>query len=66
MLDVHTGFIKGRNTRDCIANICWLLEPAKEFQKKITLCFIDNSKIFDNLDLKRAMHHSKTEQNKNN
>ena len=39
--DVQTGFRKGRGTRDQIANICWIIEKAKEFQKNIHFCFID-------------------------
>ena len=45
--DVHTGFRKGRGTRDQIANICWLMEKAREFQKNIYFCFIDYAKAFD-------------------
>ena len=39
--DVQTGFRKGRGTRDRIANICWIMEKAREFQKNIYFCFID-------------------------
>ena len=39
--DVQAGFRKGRGTRYQIANICWIIENAKEFQKKIYFCFID-------------------------
>ena len=39
--DVQAGFRKGLGTRDQIANICWIIEKAKEFQKKIYFCFID-------------------------
>ena len=42
--NVQTGFIKGRRTRDQIANIHWIMEKAKEFQKNI--CFIDYTKVF--------------------
>ena len=45
--DVHAGFRKGRGTRDQIANICWIMEKAREFQKNIYLCFIDYAKAFD-------------------
>ena len=48
--DVQTGFRKGRGTRDHIANICWNIEKAKEFQKNIYLCFIDYAKAFDCVD----------------
>ena len=39
--DVQAGFRKGRGTRDQIANICWIIEKAREFQKNIYFCFID-------------------------
>ena len=42
--DVQAGFRKGRGTRDQIANICWITEKAREFQKNIYLCFIDSPK----------------------
>ena len=45
--DVQAGFRKGRGTRDQIANIRWITEKAKEFQKNIYFCFIDYSKAFD-------------------
>ena len=45
--DVQAGFRKGRGTRDQIANILWIIEKAKEFQKKIYFCFIDYAKAFD-------------------
>ena len=45
--DVQTGFRKGRGTRDQIANICWIIEKAREFQKNIYFCFIDYVKTFD-------------------
>ena len=41
LLDVQAGFRKGRGTRDQIANICWIIEKAREFQKSIYFCFID-------------------------
>ena len=44
--DVQAGFRKGRGTRDQIANICWIMEKAREFQKNIYLCFIDYAKAF--------------------
>ena len=49
--DVQVGFRKGRGTRDQIANICWIIEKAREFQKSIYLCFIDYAKAFDSLDM---------------
>ena len=48
--DVQVGFRKGRGTRDQIANICWIIEKAKEFQKNIYFCFIDCTKAFDCVD----------------
>ena len=48
--DVQAGFRKGRGTRDQIANICWLIEKARGFQKNIYFCFIDYSKDFDCVD----------------
>ena len=48
--DVQAGFRKGRGTRDQIANICWIIEKAREFQENIYLCFIDNTKAFDYVD----------------
>ena len=48
--DVQAGFRKGRGTRDQIANICWIIEKAREFQKNIYFCFIDYDKIFDCVD----------------
>ena len=51
--DVQAGFRKGRGTRDQIANICWIIEKATEFQKNICFCFIDYAKAFD------CVHHNK-------
>ena len=48
--DVQDGFRKGRGTRDPIANICWIVKKAREFQKNIYLCFIDYAKAFDCVD----------------
>ena len=45
--DVQAGFGKGRGTRKQIANICWIIEKAREFQKNIYFCFIDYVKAFD-------------------
>ena len=44
--DVQAGFKKGRGTRDQIANICWIIEKAREFQKNIYFWFIDYAKAF--------------------
>ena len=48
--DVQAGFRKGRGKRDQIANICWIMEKAREFQKSIYFCFIDYAKAFDCVD----------------
>ena len=45
--DVQTGFRKGRGTRDQIANICWIIEKAREFQKNTYFCSINYAKAFD-------------------
>ena len=47
---VQSGFRKGRGTRDQIANICWIIEKAREFQKNIYFCFSDCAKAFDSVD----------------
>ena len=51
--DVEAGFRKGRGTRDQIANICWIIKKAREFQKNISFCFIDYVKGFDYVDHKK-------------
>ena len=48
--DVQAGFRKGGRTRDQIANIHWIMEQAREFQKNIYFCFIDYAKAFDSVD----------------
>ena len=48
--DVQAGFRKGRGTRDQIANICWIITKAREVQKNIYFCFIDNAKAFNYVD----------------
>ena len=50
LADVQAGFRKRRGTRDQIANICWTIEKAREFQKSIDFCFIDYAKAFDRVD----------------
>ena len=50
LLDVQAGFRRGRGTRDHIANIRWITEKAREFQKNIYFCFIDYAKAFDYVD----------------
>ena len=48
--DVQAWFRKGRGTRDQIANIRWIMEKAREFQKNISFCFIDYANTFDSVD----------------
>ena len=47
---IEAGFRKGRGNRDQIANICWIIEKARHFQKNIYICFIDYGKAFDCVD----------------
>ena len=49
--DIQTGFRKGTGVRDQIANICWIIEKSRKFQKIIYFCFIDYAKAFDCVDL---------------
>ena len=51
--DVQAGFRKGRGTRDQIANIHWIMEKVREFQKNFYFCFIDHAKGFDSVDLSK-------------
>ena len=48
--DAHAAFRKGRGTRGQIANICWIIKKAREFQKNTYFCFIDYAKAFDCVD----------------
>ena len=48
--DVQAGFRKGRGTKDQIANICWIIGKAREFQKNIYFCFTDYAKVFGYVD----------------
>ena len=57
--DVQTGFRKCRGTRDQIANICWIIEKAREFQKNTYFCFIDYAKAFDCVDHNKVWKISK-------
>ena len=52
--DVQAGFRKHRGIRDQIANIYWIIEKVKEFQKNLYFCFIDNAKAFDCVDHKNC------------
>ena len=51
--DFQAEFRKGRGTRDQIANICWIMEKARDFQKNIYFCFLDYAKAFDYVDHNR-------------
>ena len=55
--DVQAGFRKGRGNRDQIANICWIIEKAREFQKNIYFFFIDYAKAFDCVDHKNTVEN---------
>ena len=59
MPDVQAGFRKDRRTRDQIANICWIIEKAREFQKIIYFCFIDYVKAFDCVDYNKLENSSR-------
>ena len=56
--DVQAGFRKGRGTRNQIANICWIIENAREFQKNIYFCIIDYAKAFDCVDHNKTVENS--------
>ena len=56
---IQAGFIKGRGTKDQIANICWIIEKAIKFQKNIYFCFIDYAKAFDYLALNKLENSSR-------
>ena len=51
--DIQAAFRKVRGTRDQIANICWIIEKSREFQKNSSFCFIDYAKVFDCVDHKK-------------
>ena len=57
--DVQAGFRKGRGSRDQTANICWIIEKAREFQKKIYFCFIDYAKAFYYVDHNKLENSSR-------
>ena len=57
--DVQAGFRKGRGARDQTANICWIMEKAREFQKSIDFCFIDYAKAFDCVDHNKLENSSR-------
>ena len=60
--DVQAGFRKGRGTRDQVANIHWVIEKAREFQKNIYF-FIDYTKVFDCVDHKKTVENSERDGN---
>ena len=57
--DVQAGFRKGRETRDQVANICWIIEKARDFQKNIYFCFIEYAKAFDHVDHNKLENSSR-------
>ena len=59
----QAGFTKGRGTRDQIANICWIIKKARDFQKNIYFCFIGYAKIFDCVDHKETVENSSRDGN---
>ena len=56
--DVQAGFRQGRGTRDQIANIRWIIEKTREFQKNICFCLIDYAKAFDCMDQQQTLENS--------
>ena len=61
--NVQAGFRKGRETRDQTANIRWTIEKAREFQKNIYFCFIDDAKAFDCVDHSKNVENSSRDRN---
>ena len=61
--EVQAGFRKGRETRDQIAKICWIIKKAREFQKNIYFCFIDYAKAFDCVDHNKLLENSSRDGN---
>ena len=61
--DVQSGFRKGRGTRDQIANILWIIEKAREFQKNIYFCFVDYAKAFDFVGYQQTVGNSSRDGN---
>ena len=57
--NVQAGFRKGRGTSDQIANICWIIKKAREFQKNIYFCFIDYAKAFETVDHNKLENSSR-------
>ena len=61
--DVQAGFRRGRGTRDQIANILWIMEKVREFQKNIYFCFIDYDKAFDCVKSQQTVENSERDGN---
>ena len=61
--DVQAGFRKGKGTKDQIANILWIIEKAREFQKNIYFCFTDYAKAFDCVDNNKLVENSERDGN---
>ena len=57
--DIQASLRKGKGTRDQIANICWITEKAREFQRNIYFCFIDYAKTFDCVDHNKLENSSR-------
>ena len=55
--DIQAGFRKGRETRDQVANIRWIIKRAREFEKNIYFCFIDCAKAFDCVSSVQSLSH---------
>ena len=64
LTDIQTGFRKGRGPRDQIANIRWIIEKAREFQKNIDFCFTDYAKTFDCVDHNKLENSSRNGNNR--
>ena len=63
--DLQAGFRKGRGTRDQIANVCWIIKKAREFQKNIYFCFIDYAKAFYCVDHNKLCKKKNSERDRN-
>ena len=61
--DIQAGFRKGRGTRDQIANIHWIMDKAREFQKNIYFCFLDYAKAFGCVDHRKTVENSERDGN---
>ena len=65
LLDVQAGFRKGRGSRDQLANICWIIKEAREFQKNIDFCVVDYVKAFNCVDHNKLWENSSRDGNTN-